>query len=228
MNQRLLIAAGVSVALHAGAGAALWGFGERPVALVDASPPPATVELVMREEPNRPQAPETPPPTQPQKSETPTKDRAAEADPSAEPIPGPRPNQEAQPAPPKPPTPPQPQSPMKVDLSDRNQGNSDSAASITVTGEHVVPARVDDAARNRSPDYPVDAARRREEGVVTLAIHIAPNGAATGSDVVRSSGSPRLDKAARDAVAKWRFRPSTKDGQPVASEIVMNFMFSLE
>ena len=76
-------------------------------------------------------------------------------------------------------------------------------------------------------DYPEEALRRGQEGYVTVAFTITPDGRMTGCHVIRSSGSRSLD-----AVPCWvlpkraRFSPA-KDGQgqPLAThgETSMSF-----
>jgi TonB family protein len=45
-------------------------------------------------------------------------------------------------------------------------------------------------------DYPADAARRGDQGMVTLALSIGPQGEVTAAQLARSSGSTELDEAA--------------------------------
>ncbi len=52
-------------------------------------------------------------------------------------------------------------------------------------------------------------------GTVVLGAVLTPDGRATDIQVIRPL-SPETDRNAVDAVAKWRFQPSTKEGQPVA------------
>ena len=47
------------------------------------------------------------------------------------------------------------------------------------------------------------------------------------ADVVESSGSPRLDRAARDRVLTWHFHPALQAGQPVPSSIEQTITFKL-
>jgi len=45
--------------------------------------------------------------------------------------------------------------------------------------------------------------------------------------VAASSQSRDLDRAALDAVRRWRFRPAQRDGQPVAGTVVVPIEFKL-
>lgn len=62
--------------------------------------------------------------------------------------------------------------------------------------------------------YPAEALRRREHGTVILRVLVGADGSAQTIEIQTSSGSPRLDRAARDAVLHWIFRPGTFDGAP--------------
>ena len=70
-------------------------------------------------------------------------------------------------------------------------------------------------------------ALRGEEGTVYLSTLIAPDGHATSVQIERSSGYPDLDRAARNAIAGWHFRPAIQDGQPVESEMREAYHFTL-
>ena len=60
-----------------------------------------------------------------------------------------------------------------------------------------------------APAYPRLSIRLGEEGTVTCRIHVAPDGSVLSVEVVESSGSERLDEAARIGLGQWRFRPAT-------------------
>lgn len=108
-----------------------------------------------------------------------------------------------------------------------NFSGTDADTNTLVTGDDVIPASPDNASRNRQPVYPTEAARRRERGAVILLIHISSKGLASGVDIAQSSGFPLLDRAARDAVLKWRFVPAVKDGQPIPFDMPFRVVFEL-
>ncbi len=91
----------------------------------------------------------------------------------------------------------------------------------------VVPPGTDAGHRNTPPDYPADARRRGEEGVVRLALQIAPDGTVTAAEIADSSGFPALDRAAAEAARRWRFRPATRAGRPVAATLPTTVHFRL-
>ncbi|MBM3490321.1 MAG: energy transducer TonB [Alphaproteobacteria bacterium] len=78
---------------------------------------------------------------------------------------------------------------------------------------------------NPLPDYPQLSRLRGQEGRVRLAVRIDAEGRVTELRIVESSGHALLDKAAREAVERWRFRPATRDGRPVADEVVVPVEF---
>jgi protein TonB len=175
------------------------------------SPPKAEappVETQQTEAPSPPIPVETQP-DQPRQSSEPAKvaDTTAAA-----------PAQEAQEAPE--PTQPAAQQAPKITLS-----GTDSPSDAKAWGDRIIPAAPDAVFHNRPPEYPQQAAENGEHGTVVLVIHISPAGTAAGADVIRSSGYVLLDRAARDAVMRWRFLPAVKDGQPVAADMTMGFVF---
>jgi periplasmic protein TonB len=80
---------------------------------------------------------------------------------------------------------------------------------------------------NQPPDYPWDAQLHGEEGKVLLSINVLPDGRADSVKIVQSSGFKSLDKAAADAIMKWRFQPGYKSGQPVTSVLPYQISFNL-
>jgi protein TonB len=96
---------------------------------------------------------------------------------------------------------------------------------LTVTGQNMVSSGPDAAYRNMPPNYPRDAVRAHQQGSVQVTIHITPEGVPDQVNIVISSGSPVLDKAVREAVWKWHFKPAIHDGVAVASiyRLQMNF-----
>lgn len=196
--------------------------------LAPAPPPPAEAEAEMvfenpgglpaRPRPSPPQ-PAPPPPPIPQ-----TPPPSAEAEPAAPPAPAPPlPPPRSAPATPAAatPAPEQPPEEPEVRLGDE-AGTTDE-----IRGEDV-PVGPDPSAPNIPPRYPPDAARRGEQGVVVLLVNVAPNGAATGVAVYASSGFLLLDRAARDAVARWRFKAKNVDGLPVPSRTLIRVKFTLD
>lgn len=81
---------------------------------------------------------------------------------------------------------------------------------------------------NPAPAYPMLSRRLREEGRVLLRVLVSAEGRAAEVQIRASSGSERLDMAARDAVARWKFTPARRGEQPVAAWVLIPISFSLE
>ena len=80
------------------------------------------------------------------------------------------------------------------------------------------------------PKYPSGSKRRSQEGWVMLSFMIRKNGRVADALIEDSSGEPDFDKAALQAVKKWRYNPATLDGEPVAqrqTRLVLTFAMDL-
>lgn len=78
------------------------------------------------------------------------------------------------------------------------------------------------------PTYPPAAFRAGEEGTVVVRVDVDASGNPTSASVETSSRSRDLDRAAVEAVKKWRFEPAIKDGKPVASAANVPVEFKLD
>jgi periplasmic protein TonB len=90
----------------------------------------------------------------------------------------------------------------------------------------VIPAR--EALGNHAPDYPEEAQRLHQQGMVLLRLHIGADGAVTSVETLQSSGFVALDEAARVALAQWHFLPAQQAGRPVPSFRDQPVNFGLE
>ncbi len=84
------------------------------------------------------------------------------------------------------------------------------------------------AGQNPSPRYPPAALRRRESGTVMVRVDVGPDGVPTSTSLVEGSGSRDLDKAALDAVRRWRFRPAQVNGRPTVGSVVVPISFEAD
>lgn len=75
------------------------------------------------------------------------------------------------------------------------------------------------------PVYPPAARTVRASGVVRVDLMVDENGDV--AEIQNVSGPVILQAAAKDAVRKWRFRPFTRDGQPVRATGFVSFNFAL-
>jgi protein TonB len=81
---------------------------------------------------------------------------------------------------------------------------------------------------NPKPDYPIASYRRREEGIVLVNVLVQTDGTPSAISLNRSCGHPLLDRAALDAVRRWRFEPARAAGVAVSSAIVVHLRFSAD
>ena len=87
-------------------------------------------------------------------------------------------------------------------------------------GELVAPA----ATAMSDPAYPLELMKQHVQGTVTLYAVIGADGSV--SDVRVLNGiDDRLDEYARQALARWHFRPASKNGTPVPLEAVVKIPF---
>lgn len=76
-----------------------------------------------------------------------------------------------------------------------------------------------------APTYPPAALRSGESGTVLVRVEVDANGTPAGVALVQRSGSRDLDRAAMEAVRKWRFQPAQRDGQAVPASLVIPIDF---
>jgi protein TonB len=79
--------------------------------------------------------------------------------------------------------------------------------------------------RAAPPVYPKESQRRREHGTVVLRVLVDTDGRPAQIRVERSSGFERLDSAAREAVAKFLFRPYEVNGIPQPAQVLIPIGF---
>jgi len=78
-----------------------------------------------------------------------------------------------------------------------------------------------------TPLYPESARRNGREGRVLLRVLVDDQGRAKTVEVNTSSGSELLDRAAAEAIKRWRFYPARYGDQPVESWIRIPIEFRL-
>ena len=85
--------------------------------------------------------------------------------------------------------------------------------------------------RTLPPRYPIDAVKKHEQGTVYLAVLVGTQGMPLSIKQVHEPGpQPAQDlvNASLQAAAKWRFKPATRDGRPIASWIKVPVTFELD
>ena len=74
---------------------------------------------------------------------------------------------------------------------------------------------------NPPPRYPSMSKRLGEQGRVLMRVMVSAAGEAMNVSLHASSGSTRLDEAAIDAVANWRFVPAKRNGHAVSASVLV-------
>nr|HDM59044.1 energy transducer TonB [Bacillota bacterium] len=78
------------------------------------------------------------------------------------------------------------------------------------------------------PLYPLSARAKGIEGNVVLVFVVQADGSVSDIEVEESFPGKIFVDAALRAVRQWRFKPGTKDGQPVATRVRLPVRFQLE
>ena len=99
--------------------------------------------------------------------------------------------------------------------------------SVRPPEEYRTPAVVD-ANTCEKPAYPPAARRANETGIVRLTFLIDVDGRVLDSKVERTSGSRRLDDAARVGLSLCRFKPATLNGRPERTWGRIDYVWKLE
>lgn len=192
-------AMGAILALHA---VALWGLMQIESfreAVKDAAPIMVGLITLAPPEPPKP-----PPPKPPEIKPKPKPQMIAAETPAPAPIeaPPPEPVVFEEPAPPPPGEP----------------------APLPVVPPNFVAAYLD----NPAPRYPDSSKRLGEAGLVVLRVRVNTEGRPELVEIEKSCGFQRLDRAALDAVRKWKFVPAKQGEQPVAATVLVPLNFELK
>jgi protein TonB len=81
--------------------------------------------------------------------------------------------------------------------------------------------------RNVSPRYPATAMRSNQEGWVELTFTVTPEGNVDDVKVVDAEPRHVFDRAAVEAVSRWKYQPATQNGSPVSSQDKRRIVFKL-
>ncbi|HYI28913.1 MAG TPA: M56 family metallopeptidase [Bradyrhizobium sp.] len=83
--------------------------------------------------------------------------------------------------------------------------------------------------REVKPGYTREAMQKKIQGSVFLSMVVTDKGDVSDIAVTKSLDAEYgLDQQAIDAARKWKFKPATKDGQPVAARITLELTFKLK
>jgi len=82
--------------------------------------------------------------------------------------------------------------------------------------------------RRVDPVYPAGSRRDGEQGTGMFKVLVDEKGHPLDVQVLKSSGFPRLDNAALEAIRKWVFSPAMQNGQGVQSWTRVQVAFQLQ
>ncbi|ENO90749.1 energy transducer TonB [Thauera linaloolentis] len=193
------------------------------VALIPAEPAieqtsPAPVETPPQPEPVKPEVKPPPPKVQPKPKPKPKPIPKVTESPTA------LTQEEAAPEEPSPPESAEP----TTDAPAAAAPSSPAPPGPPTGGDQITAARFDAAyLNNPTPPYPPLSRRLREEGQVMLRVLVSSDGQPSRIEVRTSSGSERLDRAAEQAVARWRFVPAKRGDTPVEAWVLVPIVFKL-
>lgn len=77
-----------------------------------------------------------------------------------------------------------------------------------------------------APRYPPEALRRNIGGIVRVQVVVSPDGSVERMELASSSGDRYLDRAAMEALRRWRFQPAIRNGQPVTASVIVPLEFN--
>lgn len=103
------------------------------------------------------------------------------------------------------------------------------ASNVQATSPAVSQPRFDaDYLSNPAPAYPPLSRRLGEEGKTILRVFVEPAGHPGQIEIRSSSGSPRLDRAAEEAVRRWKFIPARRGNEAVGAWVLVPIVFNLK
>ena len=173
-----------------------------------------TPEPIVEPKPEPKPAPKPEPKPQPKPEPKPT----PKPEPKPQPKPAPKPAPQPDPAP-KPAPQPTPEPPAKVEPKAPPAQAKDST-----------PKRIDTPSivSHHPPSYPRQARRRGQEGTVIIEVWLDERGRQTKHILASSSGVSALDKAALQAITKWKFSAYVENGQGIAHRVHIPIRFKLD
>lgn len=78
------------------------------------------------------------------------------------------------------------------------------------------------------PDYPRASLMAEEQGTVRVQFLVGTDSQLLGAKVVKSSGHRNLDKATIDALSRCKFKAGYKDGKPIQSSFLSDYVWKLD
>lgn len=85
-----------------------------------------------------------------------------------------------------------------------------------------------DYLRNPAPEYPREARRRGQQGLVILDVRVSKDGRPLSVEIKNPSGIPSLDAAALKAVQRWLFAPARVGNIAVDARVEVPVRFRIQ
>ena len=82
-------------------------------------------------------------------------------------------------------------------------------------------------ARSFQPDYPLGMLRQEIEGSVTVRVLVGTDGRVRQVQIIRATDPNFARSTERQALKAWRFKPATRDGQPVEDWQTLTVRFDI-
>jgi len=102
-----------------------------------------------------------------------------------------------------------------------------SAKPTTGTGTGEIDADITPIVRV-PPQYPRTAKRANIEGYVTMQFTVKPDGSVANIQVIDAQPPRMFNRAAKQALAQWKFKPRTRDGKRVSRNAQQTIRFTLD
>jgi len=81
--------------------------------------------------------------------------------------------------------------------------------------------------REPQPAIPEDLRADALDKTCVVRFTVGPDGSTIRVQIAQSSGNNELDRAALDAARQWKFKPATRDGEPVESQVNLHIEFQV-
>jgi len=107
-------------------------------------------------------------------------------------------------------------------------GASGTGTIVAPKGNASFTSAAPDYLHNPAPEYPEEARRDHQQGLVMLLVDVSPEGNVLKVSVQQSSGYRRLDEAALRVAKSWKFKPGTAGGRPIRSMVEVPVRFRLQ
>lgn len=102
-----------------------------------------------------------------------------------------------------------------------------SETALAATSAQTAPSQDLKTTTRIEPTYPPISRRMNEEGQVRLKVLVDEKGRPKDVQIAQSSGFPRLDEAAKQAVTRWKFAAATNGSTPIQAWTQVAVTFKL-